>query len=226
MTFRYNLLAIGPCLAVLAVFMIPTLSARPPLQAELEACAAQERNTDRLRCFERLTDLGRKPAATAIVESGAESGAESGVESGAESAATPAPAALASQPVPAPEAAGQIAPAPEAAGQIAPAPALPGADKPAQAAADLGQEQLPPPRRDAPDESATLGARVIEVSQHGRSHLYFHLENGQVWRQIEPRYVPYPRNGAFEVEISRGMLGEYRLRVAGKGRLVRIRRVK
>ena len=190
--------------------MIPTLSARPPLQAELEACAAQERNTDRLRCFERLTDLGRKPAATAIVESG--------VESGAESAATPAPApaAPASQPVP----------APEAAGQIAPAPALHGADKPAQAAADLGQEQLPPPRRDAPDESATLGARVIEVSQHGRSHLYFHLENGQVWRQIEPRYVPYPRNGAFEVEISRGMLGEYRLRVAGKGRLVRIRRVK
>ena len=218
MIFGYNPLAMGSCLAVLAVFMISPLSARPPLQAELEACAALERNADRLRCFERLTDLGREPASTAIVESREESGAESRAELAATPAPapTPMPAETASQPVQVPEAADQIA------------PALPGAGKlrPAQTTADLGQEQLTPPRRDEPDESAALGARVIEVSQHGRGHLYFHLENGQVWRQIEPRYVPYPRNGTFEVKISRGMLGEYRLRVAGKGRLVRIRRVK
>lgn len=44
-------------------------------------------------------------------------------------------------------------------------------------------------------------------------------------RELETRFVPYPRNAPFSVSISRGTLGEYRLRVEGAGRLVRIRRV-
>jgi len=64
------------------------------------------------------------------------------------------------------------------------------------------------------------------VSKTGRGALVFQLDNGQVWRQIEPRYYPYPRDREFDVMISTGMLGTYRLQVEGTGRRVTIKRLK
>jgi hypothetical protein len=52
------------------------------------------------------------------------------------------------------------------------------------------------------------------------------MENNKLWRQIERGFFHYPKNQAFGVEISQGVMGEYRLRVEGKGRLVRIRRIR
>lgn len=91
---------------------------------------------------------------------------------------------------------------------------------------NVGIEQLPDNRREErPRERDDIGATVTEVSEGPRGNLLFHLENGQVWRQIEARYVPLPADAPFPVQISRGLFGEYRLRVDGEGRLVRIRRV-
>jgi hypothetical protein len=51
------------------------------------------------------------------------------------------------------------------------------------------------------------------------------LDNGQVWRQNEARHLEYPRSGEFDINITRGMMGDYRMRIGDNGRMVRIRRV-
>lgn len=89
--------------------------------------------------------------------------------------------------------------------------------------AEFGAEQLPDRNRDS-DQAIT--ATVVEVRQGYNRTLSFHMTDGQVWRQIEPRRLQYPKNEEFEVIISQGMLGEYRLRIGENGRLVKIRRVK
>jgi len=88
---------------------------------------------------------------------------------------------------------------------------------------DFGREQLA--AGDSGEEKEVLRATVIDVSQGSRNNLYFHLANGQVWRQIESRRFQYPKQGDFEVGISKGMMGDYRLRIGDNGRMVRIRRV-
>jgi hypothetical protein len=70
----------------------------------------------------------------------------------------------------------------------------------------------------------TIKATVVDVTQGFNKDLRFHLANGQVWRQIEPRHLQYPKNRDFEIKISQGMLGAYRMRIGKNGRMVKIRR--
>jgi len=103
-------------------------------------------------------------------------------------------------------------------------PAAPVAASTARQASDpadaFGREHL------QDDEPGSLQARVTEVEKNRYGALIFHLDNGQVWRQMEPRYFPYPRSAEFDVLITTGMMGEYRLQVDGGGRKVKIKRVK
>jgi hypothetical protein len=138
------------------------------------------------------------------------------------------------EPAPAAEPAAVPAPAEPAAAAVAPVAAKSGASEDASgvgksvagSAADgaeaFGEEHLD---GDA-EKSPVLRATVVDVTRAWDDSLSFHLDNGQIWRQIEPRRFPYPKSGDFEVEIARGMMGEYRLRVGGESRMVRIRRVK
>lgn len=87
---------------------------------------------------------------------------------------------------------------------------------------DLGREQLA--ARDEEEQSEVIKATVVDVTQAYNKNLRFHLANGQVWRQIEPRHLQYPKNRDFEIKITRGMLGAYRMRIGENGRLVKIRR--
>ncbi len=87
---------------------------------------------------------------------------------------------------------------------------------------DLGEEQLIVPER---KDEKIIRATVTKVRQGYNKTLYFHLANGHVWRQIEPRRLQYPKSGNFEVSISQGVMGAYRLRIGDNGRLVSIRRV-
>ncbi|MGI9203558.1 MAG: hypothetical protein ACR2Q3_06090 [Woeseiaceae bacterium] len=89
-------------------------------------------------------------------------------------------------------------------------------------AAEFGAEQLPDRDRDT---DQTITATVVEVRQGYNRTLSFHMADGQVWRQTEPRRLQYPKNEEFEVIISQGILGEYRLRIGENGRLVKIRRI-
>lgn len=89
---------------------------------------------------------------------------------------------------------------------------------------DFGSEQLAAPNLE--DKKEVIKAKVVNVTTGHNKVLYFHLANGHVWRQIEPRRLQYPKSGHFDVNITQGVMGEYRLRIGDNGRMVRIRRVK
>lgn len=117
-----------------------------------------------------------------------------------------------------------VVPEPSAAGAAA-ASAAPVPDTRSTVPQDLGEEQLERQEESAEADAAAMTAVVREVSESRSGRLYFHFSNGQVWRQIEPRRFRYPKDREFAVTITQGMLGEYRLRVAGEGPMTRIRRV-
>jgi hypothetical protein len=90
----------------------------------------------------------------------------------------------------------------------------------------LGEEHLARPEADKKaNEDEVFHAMVTEVTKGHNRILYFHFDNGQVWRQIEARHLEYPRSGEFDINITRGMMGDYRMRIGDNGRMVRIRRV-
>ena len=90
----------------------------------------------------------------------------------------------------------------------------------------LGEEHLARPETEKKaNEDEVFYAKVSEVSKGRNRILYFHFDNGQVWRQIEARHLEYPRNDEFDINITRGMMGDYRMRIGDNGRMVRIRRV-
>ena len=88
---------------------------------------------------------------------------------------------------------------------------------------DVGREHLAAP--DQEEKTEIIKAVVVEVKKGYNRTLYFHLANGHVWRQMESRHFQYPKHGAFDVNISQGVMGDYRLRIGEKGRMLRIRRV-
>lgn len=67
---------------------------------------------------------------------------------------------------------------------------------------------------------------VVRATKDGEGRYILRMENGQIWRQIEPSYIRVPKDGAFEVRIVKGRFGDYKLRVGGKGRLSRVIRIK
>ena len=169
-------------------------------QQDLEACATIERAAERLDCFEALAARGNALSAVDAQPAIEERGQSERAEPEQEVTADPD----------------------RSAGTLSVQP--PDADL--DRLANAGVEQLSDTRREeVRQEQSDISAEVTDVSEGPRGNLYFHLENGQIWRQIEARYVPLPANAPFSVEISQGILGEYRLRVEGEGRLVRVRRV-
>ncbi len=185
-----------------ALLAAASAAAQTASQRELEACLAIERAITSLDCFEALTARGAAttpddaPAATEEPGQSAQVEVEAGPEVAPRQAAEAVPDLPPEQtPEPAPD-----------------------------RLENIGAEQLPDNRRDEQDAS-DITATVTEVREGPRGNLLFHLENGQVWRQIEARHVPLPDDAPFPVSISRGFFGEYRLRVGGGGRLVRIRRI-
>lgn len=80
------------------------------------------------------------------------------------------------------------------------------------------------PRADsrAPSADRNVHSSVIRLEQRPRGEWVFHLQNGQVWTEIEPGRARY-QEGA-EVRISRTLFGSYMLSVEGS-RATRVRRL-
>jgi len=197
----------------------PTPAPQPPTEAApaAEPAAVQSASAGNTPTPEPV----QASAATAIAEAAP-----------AASSATAASAAVVAEtdptePAPTPERSAPAdpppAPAPMPAPNASPQPATVAAEPPGTAADEFGREHLE--RTGDPDQE-TLEATVIDVTKTGYGELVFHLDNGQVWRQQEKRYYPYPRNREFDATISRGILGEYQLQVEGTGRKVTIRRIR
>jgi len=172
--------------------------------SELEACSELAASNERLACFEAIVDRRRRVSRAAPV-------AEAAPLVDAAPVIEAAPVAEAAPVV-------DAVPVAEAASMAEPERSAGTTDVDA-----FGSEHL---ERADNSEPESVRVTVTGVTTTGYGILVFHLDNGQVWRQQEKRYYPYPKNRAFEVTISRGMLGEYQLQVEGAGRKLTVRRVK
>ena len=104
-----------------------------------------------------------------------------------------------------------------------------------QARAAIGEEHVLQ-RRDTGSASEARSAAeqaeqgiafaVSRARQDGERRWIFYMDDGQIWREIEPGTLRFPRSGEFNVVIDRGRMGDYRLRVEGKGRRTRVVRLK
>ena len=193
----------GPCAplffsaAALLLLSTGVTSAQTVDLSSLEICANLESQELKLACFEAIIAAGRTSG-----EQASEDGAAMVLEN-APVAADPESYAA------------NVDMTAKVNSSVATAAALP--------ADDFGNENLDVPES---TEENIIRATVTEVSTGYNKILYFHLANGDVWRQIEARHLQYPKGRDFEISITQGMMGEYRLRIGGDGRMVKIRRVK
>ena len=65
-------------------------------------------------------------------------------------------------------------------------------------------------------------AGQLEEAKDGYGKLYFELDNGQVWRQIE--YERFPAKTGDVAEIRHGSFGSYKMSIQGKKITTRVRR--
>jgi len=193
-----------------ALFAAVNAAAQTASQRELEACLAIERAITSLDCFEALTLRGATTQSADPSQAAAEE--------------TPPSRQVAPEPASEMDVGQALEAVVEPTSPEAVVEQIP--DTSPDRLENIGAEQLPVNRREQQArERSDIVATVTEVREGPRGNLLFHLENGQIWRQIEARPVPLPGDAPFPVSISRGFFGEYRLRVGGEGRLVRIRRI-
>lgn len=74
------------------------------------------------------------------------------------------------------------------------------------------------------DDAITV--KITEAKKLSNRKYRFYLENGQVWEQTDSAYVYFPKNNENIATIKSGALGSFKLRVNGKGRSIRVRRIK
>lgn len=202
----------------------------------LEQCLALEAEALKLRCFEAIiasseTDTGEESPVVAsspeqVTQTTEDTAADMvKVEPVVSASATPT-AEVATANVPTATAKEAIAPVIEDAEIDEDSDLSAAAEATPASEVLIGKEQLAPqvPQNDA--DGSLVHANVLEVSKGRNDVLFFSLDNGQVWRQIEARHFNYPKNSEFDVSINRGMMGEYRMRIGEKSQMVRIRRVK
>jgi hypothetical protein len=241
-------------LAVLlaALALCGTVTAQSVDQGDLERCSSLQTPELKLACFEALATVNKKND-DPIVSTQIGAAGSDAITADAPSAAAPAAGADPAPELPpaervepdhtdvadseaiAADPPGVVLPAAAAAADAAAeTPLAEAAESPPEKAAtnvsqsvitadNFGSEQLG--HKDSQDDEAAITAMVAEVSRGRNKILYFHFANGQIWRQIEGRRFRYPEDGEFEVIITTGMMGEYRLRLDEKSPMTRIRRV-
>ena len=67
---------------------------------------------------------------------------------------------------------------------------------------------------------------LVATNKDKKQRMVFSFANGQIWKQIEPRYLRLPAKLPLQVELVSGALGSYSLKLGAKGRLVKVKRVK
>ena len=111
----------------------------------------------------------------------------------------------------------------------APAPPAPpeGAAAPGPgAAAPAGSEEFGKKKKAPADELSSIRARIVGKVTHWQRGTEFKLDNGQVWKAIDPdagNYPSIPENP--EVKISRGIFGGFWLEIVAVNARIKVKRV-
>lgn len=95
------------------------------------------------------------------------------------------------------------------------------------AEAELGAEQVATKTvaRAKESKARPVFLDLEKITYGPRRKARFHLKNGQIWRQVE--LVRFSDgNSAEEVEIKKGAMGGYQLRLSGQRQFMRVRRIK
>lgn len=185
--------------ATAIILVLFSQGASADLSADLRRCALILDSIERLACYDGLS----KRAAAAVTAPVAATAAAP------VSAAATAPAATAT------------------AAQGAPPPAVPPAEPPPETSAaaaadseDFGLEE----QRAA--ETKLIRSRIDGIFDGWSGKTEFTLENGQVWRQAAGGKLVARESENPEVEIKRGFMGVYYLKVDGYNPTVKVRRIK
>jgi len=132
-----------------------------------------------------------------------------------------APSAAAAQAAPSPSASGSAATIPSAGAAAAPIAVANSSAAPNTA--DFGVRNGPLQAERDPVREKQMLAVVSAVSFRGRGELVVRLDNGQVWRQIQPS--DYPLKPGDHVEIDVAALGSYRLWTPSTRRATKVTRI-
>lgn len=63
---------------------------------------------------------------------------------------------------------------------------------------------------------------IDRIEQYSYNKYLFHMDNGQVWRQLDTLRIQLSRNQTNEAEIRRAAMGSYLLRINGRGQAIRV----
>ncbi len=187
-------------------------------QADLEKCAGQPTADLKLACYEALTLSGRRPAPmpsfdVADVEAVPRS-VVPGPDDPSKTEVSPTTAVASSTAIE--TVASQESVHDDQAAEPVSAQAN-------SAVADIAESAK---SQTQPDGKSSATATVVEVTSGRFDVLYFHFDNGQIWRQVQARRFRFPKNRAFDVTVTTGLMGDHQLRVEGDGPMTRIRRIK
>jgi len=91
-----------------------------------------------------------------------------------------------------------------------------------QSADDFGAASLRQPAERRHGEIEAIETAIVRLEERPYGHRVFHLDNGQVWTEVQPGRVRYRRGDL--VRIERAVLGSFMLSVEGR-RASRVRRV-
>ena len=173
------------------------------LSDALHRCRTLEDEAERLTCFDQ---------ASQSIEAGSEAAVPAALE--------PAPAELA----PAATAAPAVTETPVTAPDLAPASAASDVTAPAASAA-ITEDEFGLQRKREQEGVQKITSRHDGMFTGWEGDTLFPLENGQVWKQIESGRYSYKADRPM-IEVKRGILQSYYLKVRGENRTVRVTRIR
>ncbi len=76
------------------------------------------------------------------------------------------------------------------------------------------------------DDLRKITAKAVRFGFNNAGKAFVELESGAIWRATRAQKVYFDKDGPNTVEIRRAALGSYLMRVNGRGKAIRVRRIK
>jgi len=90
--------------------------------------------------------------------------------------------------------------------------------------AQLGEKYLAKGDSHESDQESTM--QLVHAYKDRQRLWIFEFGNGQVWQQLEARYLSVPEDLPADVTVSQGVFGSYDLRIGQSGRTTKVKRLR